>query len=52
MKTSYPYQYNYLGKFGQAESIVIYAESLTQSNAIFEQHFPYATETEVEQDLS
>jgi hypothetical protein len=51
MKELLPYQYNFIGMYGNEEILVIHAQSLTKANELFEQFFPYATDVEVITDF-
>jgi hypothetical protein len=51
-KDLYPFQYNFIGMYGNEETLVIHAESSTKANELFEQFFPYATEVELVKDFA
>ena len=52
IKKELPYQYNFIGLYGDEKTVTIHADSLSNANELFEQRFPYATEVEVLNDLS
>jgi hypothetical protein len=49
-KNLHPYQYTFIGMYGNEETLVIHAESSTKANELFEKFFPYATDVELEKD--
>lgn len=51
-KDLYPYQFNFIGMYGNEETLVIYAKTSTKANELFEQFCPYATEVELLKDFA
>ncbi len=51
-KDLFPFQYNFIGMYGNEETLVIHAETSTKANELFEQFFPYATEVELVKDFA
>jgi hypothetical protein len=51
-KELFPYQFNFIGMYGNEETLVIHAQSSTKATELFDQFFPYATEVELVKDFA